>query len=993
MPKYKYENNHHICKSCGHTEVCISTSNIWPDCKIYKCTHCNTYWYICEVHNQRFARSQFSKMNSHFKNIHAGMICRSTYQQTSMCCKTGTDIVSSHDKYKEDIISNNIRDDFSVAGQSNDELMKNDISMNTTSTDNVGQFKHITNTKYFCDESNETNSGICGLIGRAFQLNSNSTTCSSLQEAKFHMDLCDFVMNLTDSRKHQLIRILNSTQSTNFLTTRIPRTIQDLRSYYTTNKHSILGNMPIPHVFELDNHACVSIKSLIAHVLALRNIHVLLKSSTFSTMEIDNTTLLSTNKVYHILKEVYDKYKHEIDPFVLFVVIWSDDFEVNRTRKNKSSTWLKTLTFVSSVADNKLNDDTYAICLSMKKLKHDCVNKMFNDELEDLAFLNEFYVRSYNQEMPIVVRVLVMSADRPERNALNDLLSHTGTSSKRWMYSSLVDPYKLASCDLCYQYRLFQLYSNTPSREINHDSCNKCCDFNYIKPNNKQTYFRLPKNHPYMRVSPSAVNQYNLLCPHKCTEICGNEKKLPSSLLTYSALQNALRYAIYNLLCNNWTKPETIAYLKVWCVKEERIQLSITYAKEALASGRCVMTIVNDLPMPSMWTGILSLDQFVDTPMHLLFEGIVKSGIELIIQFMKYHKKWNKLVTVANHYLDEVHYLCLDYCKCEAFTNDEDYKPGGWLAETYLGFSRIMVIIVIQIDTFIDGDTVGIQHIKLLIASMFAMLSRLMTTDNVAIDIIEHHIKLFLSICHYFEGEIGYPTNNDGIKLFPFWFNRGNFVSLLNLPKQIDMYGPVRLHWEGSKERYIQRVKPILVNNRSSGTFLLTKMKWIHSLSTFEAINNNICGIVTRDTNVTSYNGYNIYKDREALLYKLDRYDVISGIVISQNQPKIYILVHRKGQIIALELLCLDNGLRYKMNLPFWQISLSSHPTYVFDNRREIEPSIMDNVILLPCDITKTCIENGYIIITANWKYMSPNKTLQFYNPSLTALQKMKTRK
>ena len=144
---------------------------------------------------------------------------------------------------------------------------------------------------------------------------------------------------------------------------------------------------------------------------------------------------------------------------------------------------------------------------------------------------------------------------------------------------------------------------------------------------------------------------------------------------------------------------------------------------------------------------------------------------------------------------------------------------------------------------------------------------------------------------------------------------------------------------------------------------------------------------------MTSYNGYYIYKDREAVLYKLDQYDVISGIVISQNQPKIYILVHRKGQIIALELLCLDNGLRYKKNLPFWQISLSSHPTYVFDNRREIEPSIMDNVILLPYDITKTCVENGYTIITANWKYMSPNKTLQFYNPSLTALQKMKTRK
>ena len=51
-------------------------------------------------------------------------------------------------------------------------------------------------------------------------------------------------------------------------------------------------------------------------------------------------------KTKDILMQTYKKYHNYVDPYVLFLVIWSDDFEVNQTRKNKSSTWTKTVTFV-----------------------------------------------------------------------------------------------------------------------------------------------------------------------------------------------------------------------------------------------------------------------------------------------------------------------------------------------------------------------------------------------------------------------------------------------------------------------------------------------------------------------------------------------------------------------------------------------------------------------------------------------------------------------
>ena len=71
MPKHNNKTNHHTCKSCGYMNVNINTSPISTDCKIYKCFHCSIHWYVCEVHNQRFARSQFSKMNKHFKLQHS----------------------------------------------------------------------------------------------------------------------------------------------------------------------------------------------------------------------------------------------------------------------------------------------------------------------------------------------------------------------------------------------------------------------------------------------------------------------------------------------------------------------------------------------------------------------------------------------------------------------------------------------------------------------------------------------------------------------------------------------------------------------------------------------------------------------------------------------------------------------------------------------------------------------------------------------------------
>jgi len=53
-----------------------------------------------------------------------------------------------------------------------------------------------------------------------------------------------------------------------------------------------------------------------------------------------------------------------------------------------------------------------------------------------------------------------------------------------------------------------------------------------------------------------------------------------------------------------------------------------------------------------------------------------------------------------------------------------------------------------------------------------------------------------------------------------FWCVRGNFLSLLNLPSQVHMFGKIHNHWEGSRERYIQAKQLFCVDTGTKSVYL-----------------------------------------------------------------------------------------------------------------------------------------------------------------------------
>ena len=187
------------------------------------------------------------------------------------------------------------------------------------------------------------------------------------------------------------------------------------------------------------------------------------------------------------------------------------------------------------------------------------------------------------------------------------------------------------------------------------------------------------------------------------------------------------------------------------------------------------------------------------------------------------------------------------FCRIEPFYESNMKINPGWVAENHLGFSRIIIQTSSVLSYILDPSTTALKDFKFMIQSWSCLISRLMTQEIISTDEIEDYIKIFLYLFHKFEDNANVTKGNNFM-----WFNRGNFLSLLNLPDQISNFGSLRHYWEGSRERYIQIIKPFMKNMRQTDSFLATKMVQIYTKN----ILNNFLDIHENGIKHTKYDRY-----------------------------------------------------------------------------------------------------------------------------------------
>ena len=72
-------------------------------------------------------------------------------------------------------------------------------------------------------------------------------------------------------------------------------------------------------------------------------------------------------------------------------------------------------------------------------------------------------------------------------------------------------------------------------------------------------------------------------------------------------------------------------------------------------------------------------------------------------------------------------------------------------------------------------------------------------------------LRFFFLLFRSFEENAFHDTDGNFM-----WNSSTNFVSILNLPNNIEKFVDLSFYWEGSKERFIQLIKPWMKNVRKT---------------------------------------------------------------------------------------------------------------------------------------------------------------------------------
>ena len=865
--------------------------------------------------------------------------------------------------------TNSLWNDFDVSSDRNrnknkkcPRTLSNIVETNDCSNAQV-PYSYITeesSKKYLDDELAHDGDGVRGLVGRAFTQDTNTQKKAYQEETSLHIDISLLCSKLSENDQYLFSSIVNRLTKTDlFKTTRPPLNYTDICKFYTKSKHSINVNIPSPKTFEFDNHSCVSIESIVNHLLAFGVDFNLINSRNSVTDDLLLISINKTKEAHNIFERVKLNHPSLLGtnfPLILYVIIWSDDFEPNQTRKNRNSIWLKTVSICPPRLFKTSSLYTFPICLGRKGQIHDQINDYFNIELSKMRKLTMRYSKVHNDYVPVIVEPLVISADRPERSSLNHILGHSGNSSKRWMYSELISRKSLPSCDLCHNSRIEALM-NTISLQFSSNNCQRCCDWDMCHTK-KLCWFYPPTQYPTKkcRQSPSPPQGRDIIDPD-------NEmKKLHPIKVSYYHLMEACKFAFWNYIHDVWNKGVFRSYLKLISVKGSTVENFLSYADKNKNQLPITHDFLSTLPIPPMWTSKLRLEQCIDTPMHLLFQGIVKTIIGETQVFLKYHSLWTTFGKQANIILDDISKLKCDFCKVEKFNGENDYTTGGWIAETYVGFSRIYGLLLCPLLKKISKDSLGLNEFISMINSLHAMLSRLLST-NVDTTIIQQYVKYFLSCCVKFYSS--FYDDENATKMF---WNCSNFLSLLNIPQQIEQFGPLRLHWEGVHERFIQCVKPMLKNMRSSTSFLTIKMQQIHN----DVVINNILRNEKQGTTRKMYKRFRdiyIYKSLKNLqdcLIKAKNIMAISLEIYADEDAIVGAIVETTPGLIFVPIEFID---RYGYQIEiFWftPIKLDTRCISEYRNSEHIIRSTKDYFLLYAYQ-NDTSNDTMYSVISKSW--------------------------
>ena len=149
------------------------------------------------------------------------------------------------------------------------------------------------------------------------------------------------------------------------------------------------------------------------------------------------------------------------------------------------------------------------------------------------------------------------------------------------------------------------------------------------------------------------------------------------------------------------------------------------------------------------------------------------------------------------------------------------------------------------------------------------------------------------------------------------WWKRGNFLSLLNLCDQIKSFGSIRWYWDGSRERFIQFVKPFMSNMRNTSSYLKIQYNRVQQSNLLNDLLQTYDTSISDEPSYMRYNNMTGYHDIEYLTQIIQQNEAFlclyDSTIMADVPPASFCLVKNEFKgYYKIDIVCNDDDGTHK---------------------------------------------------------------------------------
>ena len=230
-------------------------------------------------------------------------------------------------------------------------------------------------------------------------------------------------------------------------------------------------------------------------------------------------------------------------------------------------------------------------------------------------------------------------------------------------------------------------FSNTSNRR-----CGRCADWNYDHPQMKKVV--LPEGYPETIHNESPP-------PHAQRQI-ERVRHLYPMVLTFDNLKAGANVIFLNVYKKTFNVKNANTYGRSVGIASDFLNNSVIAKAQSLREENPNYSqneLLTKLTFPKLWSCPIKLNQYIDAPMHLIFQGIIKSLIEMISEWLtalstKNESYYKNFCTIIHPLMLSISNMNITWCALNTFNSTKNYKPTGWIANKLSSICKTHAFIV-----------------------------------------------------------------------------------------------------------------------------------------------------------------------------------------------------------------------------------------------------------------------------------------------------------